>query len=129
VTILVLDSGAVTDLSENRSRVAELRRLELWPPHVPAVVLAEALTGDHRRDFHVNRLLKACTVREVTEWHARQAALLRTAALRSRAVSAVDSLVVAYASAVADPIVLTSDQRDLVALAEHAAELVRVVAV
>jgi len=29
-------------------------------------VLAEALTGDHRRDFHTNHLLRTCQVRSVT---------------------------------------------------------------
>src|ERR1019366_2506541 len=43
----------------------ELRRRGLWPAQLPAVVLAEALTGDHRRDFHANRLLRACQVRDV----------------------------------------------------------------
>ena len=39
----------------------------MWPAQVPAVVLTESLTGDHRRDFHLNRLLRACQVRDVDE--------------------------------------------------------------
>ena len=57
---LVLDAGGVSALAGKRARLMELRRRGLWPAQVPAVVLAEALTGDHRRDFHPNRLLRAC---------------------------------------------------------------------
>jgi predicted nucleic acid-binding protein len=99
----------------------ELRRRGLWPAQVPSVVLAEALTGDHRRDFHANRLMRACQVRDVTEPHAREAAQLRTATGRPRTISATDAVVAAFASTCADPIVLTSDPRDLAALSEHTA--------
>jgi hypothetical protein len=58
---LVLNAGGVSSLVGQRARLAELRQRGLWPAQVPAVVLAEALTGDHRRDFHVNRLLEAGT--------------------------------------------------------------------
>jgi hypothetical protein len=99
----------------------ELRRRGLWPGQVPAVVLAEALTGDHRRDFHANRLLRACQVRDVTEPQAREAARLRTATGRASAISATDAVVAAFASACPDPVVLTSDPHDLTALSQHAA--------
>ena len=62
---LVLDSGGISALAGHRARLAELRRRGLWPAQVPAVALAEALTGDHRRDFHTNRLLRACQIRGV----------------------------------------------------------------
>jgi hypothetical protein len=74
---IVLDAGGVSALASQRARLTELRRRGHWPAQVPAVVLAEALTGDHRRDFHANRLLRACQVRDVTEQHARAAARLR----------------------------------------------------
>lgn len=116
---LILDSGGVSALAGQRARLMELRRRELWPPQVPAVVLAEALTADHRRDFHVNRLLRTCQVRDVTEPHAREAARLRTATGRAAKISATDAVVAAFASTHADPIVLTSDPTDLTALATH----------
>jgi len=88
---------------------------------VPTVVLTEALTGDHRRDFHTNRLLRACQVREVDEMQAREAARLRTATGRAGTISAVDAVVAALAGARPDAVVLTGDQLDLRVLAEHTA--------
>jgi predicted nucleic acid-binding protein len=99
----------------------ELRRRGLWPAQVPSVVLAESLTGDHHRDFHANRLLRACQIRDVIEPHAREAARLRTATGRAATITATDAVVAAFASTCPGPIVLTSDPRDLAALAEHAA--------
>ncbi|MCA1674865.1 MAG: hypothetical protein LC799_22625 [Actinobacteria bacterium] len=58
-------------LAGQRARLMELRRRGHWPAQVPAVVLTEALTGDHRRGFHVNRLLRACQLRDVDEPQAR----------------------------------------------------------
>ncbi len=118
---LVLDAGGISALAGQRARLMELRRRGLWPAQVPAVVLAEALTGDHRRDFHANRLLRACQVRDVTEPQAREAARLRTATRRAATISAIDAVVAAFASACPDPVVLTSDPRDLTALSQHAA--------
>jgi hypothetical protein len=117
---LILDAGGISALAAQRARLIELRHRGLWPAQVPAVVLAEALTGDHRRDFHANRLLRACQIRDVTEPCAREAARLRTATGRAAAISATDAIVAAYASATSDPVVLTSDPSDLTALAEHA---------
>ena len=118
---LVLGAGGISALAGQRARLMELRRRGLWPAQVPAVVLAEALTGDHRRDFHANRLLRACQVRDVTEPQAREAARLRTATRRAATISATDAVVAAFASACPDPVVLTSDPRDLTALSQHAA--------
>lgn len=118
---LILDAGGVSALAGQRARLMELRRRGLWPAQVPSVVLAEALTGDHRRDFHANRLVRACQIRDVTEPHAREAARLRTATGRSATISATDAIVAAFAGTCSDPIVLTTDPRDLAALAEHAA--------
>jgi predicted nucleic acid-binding protein len=125
---LVLDSGGLGKLAGQRARLQELRRRGLWPAQVPAVVLAESLTGDQRRDFAVNRLLRACQVRDVEERHAREAARLRTATGRAGRISAVDAVVVAYAAASPEPVVITTDPRDLRALAEHAATPVSIVA-
>jgi hypothetical protein len=117
---LILDSGGISALAGQRARLAELRCRGLWPPQIPAIVLTETLTGDHRRDFHENRLVRMCQVRDVTEQLARDAALLRTRTGRATTVSATDAVVAALAVACADPIVLTSDPDDLAALvAEH----------
>jgi predicted nucleic acid-binding protein len=125
---LVLDSGALTALAQQRARLQELGRRGLWPAQVPAVVLAEALTGDHRRDFHANRLLRLCQVREIDEEHAREAARLRTAAGLAGAISAVDAVVVAHAGRLSGPVVLTTDPVHLRALAEHASSPMSIVA-
>jgi predicted nucleic acid-binding protein len=118
---LVLDAGGVSALAGQRARLMELRRRGYWPAQVPSVVLAEALTGDHRRDYHANRLMRACQVRNVTEPLAREAARLRTATGRPGTISATDAIVTAFASICTGPVVLTSDPRDLTALSEHAA--------
>lgn len=122
--MLVLDSGAVSRLSERSSRaaalIAALRAEGLWPPVVPTPVLIEALQGDPARDALANRLLKTCdVVEDIPEMLARRAAWLRT---RARKGSAIDALVVALA----DPggSVLTSDHTDLRALADHAHDVV-----
>lgn len=117
---LVLDAGGLSALAGQRARLAELRRRGLWPAQVPAVALAESLTGDHRRDFHVNRLLRTCQVRDVDEAQAREAARLRTATGRAGSISAVDAVVVACAAGTPGAAVLTTDPDDLLALAEHA---------
>ena len=74
----VLDSGGLSRLVAARALIAALRQRELWPPEVPAVVLVECLTGDHRRGHAVNRLVSMCMVRPVDEPMARRAAALRT---------------------------------------------------
>lgn len=117
---LVLDSGGVTRLSERgRQTVAlilELRELDLWPAKVPSVVLVECLQGHVGRDVLANALLKTCDiVEEIPESVARRAALLRRLAHRG---SAVDALVVALAEP--GGTVLTSDPRDITALAQFA---------
>jgi hypothetical protein len=116
---LILDSGGITALADQRARLTELRRRGMWPAQVPAVALTEALTGDHLRDFHTNRLLRACQIREVGEHLARTAARLRTATGRAGDISAVDAIVAAYADSCPEPVVLTSDTADLAALAAH----------
>ena len=126
---LVLDSGGLSALAARRALLVELRNRGQWPAQVPSVVLAEALTGDHRRDVAVNRVLRACQVRLVDEMHAREAARLRTATGRAGTIAATDALVAALASIVADPVVVTSDPIDLTALVAHAARDIAVVAV
>ncbi len=117
--VFVLDAGGLSRLAERSLRasalLAALRREDLWPPLVPSPVLVECLTGHPGRDANVNRLLRTCNVEErVSAVLVRRAAALRFAARRG---SAVDALVVA--SAEPDGVVLTSDLRDLRALAAH----------
>lgn len=124
---LILDTGGVSALAGQQARLAALRRRGLMPPMLPTPVLTECLTGDHRRDYHVNRVLQACVVVPVDELLAREAARLRTATGRARSISAVDALVVALAVTAPDPIILTSDPKDMAALADHAARPITVV--
>ena len=110
---LILDSGGIGALAGQRARLAELRRRNVWPPVVPAVVMTECLTGDHRQDFHENQLLRMCRILPVTESIARAAALLRTSAGRASAISATDAIVVAFAIDLTGVVILTSDPVDL----------------
>ncbi len=119
MTNLILDSGAVSRLARRHpdaaALIAVLKRDELWPPLVPSVVLAESTTGRQHRDANVNRFLKTCGIVEhVPEWLARRAGTLRALAGQG---SAVDALVVAIAEP--DGAVLTTDLKDLRALASH----------
>lgn len=123
---LVLDSGGVSMLAGHRARQQEVRRRGQWPPIVATAVMAEALTGDHRRDFHENRLLRTCSVEPVDEALARNAALLRTKVGGSRIPSAVDAIVAAQADRLGGAVVLTSDPSDLRALAQHTGNVVRI---
>ncbi|KLL10024.1 MULTISPECIES: type II toxin-antitoxin system VapC family toxin [Protofrankia] len=117
---LILDAGGLSVLAGQRARLAELRQRGCWPAQLPAVVLAEALTGDHRRDFHTNRLLRTCQIRDVTAPLAREGAKLRTATGRAGTITATDAIVAAFAATCREPLVLTSDPRDLTALTAHA---------
>jgi predicted nucleic acid-binding protein len=113
---LILDSGGLSALAGQRARLAELRRRGEWPPQIPSVVLTEALTGDHRRDFHENRLISLCQVRDVTAVLAREGARLRTLTGRAGTISATDAIVAAMATTFPSPVVLTSDPEDMAAL-------------
>jgi predicted nucleic acid-binding protein len=126
---VVLDSHGLTTLAAKRARLEELRRRGEWPAIVPCVVLAEALTGDHRRDYHENRLLQACDIRPVDELLARVAATLRGRVDAKRPPSAVDAIVVAVADDVGGATILSSDPGDLRVLARHTTHEVRVTAV
>lgn len=123
---VVLDSHGITMLAHSPARLEELRQRGEWPAIVPSIVLTEAITGDHRRDFYENRLLRTCFVRPVEEDVARSAAVLRTKVNGRRAPSAVDAIVVALADALGGAIVLSSDPGDLRALARHTGNTVRI---
>jgi len=123
---LILDAGGVSMLAGHRARLQEVRRRGEWPPIVATAVLAEALTGDHRRDFHENRLLRLCIVEPVDEDLARDAAVLRTAVAGSRIPSAVDAIVAAQADRMGGAVILTTDPKDLRALGRHTQNVVRI---
>ena len=123
---IVLDADGLTALAARRAYLEELRRRGEWPAIVPSVVLTEALTGDHRRDYHENRLLRTCDVRSVDEVVARTASALRARVGGRRPPSAVDAIVVAVADAAGGATVLSSDPGDLRALASHATNQVPV---
>lgn len=126
---IVLDSGGITALTGQRARLKELRRRGQWPAQIPAVVLTEALTGDHRRDFDENKVIRGCQVREVDELLARRAAALRTATRRADKISAADAIVAAFAEQQTDPVVMTSDPHDLAALTAHTRQPVKIIRV
>ena len=114
---VILDAGGISALAGRRGRLAQ------WAARastvkVPAVVIAEVLTGDHRRDHETNRLLGFCTIVDIDESIAREGARLRTLTGRAGTISATDAIVAACAAGQNDPIVLTSDPKDLLALAE-----------
>jgi predicted nucleic acid-binding protein len=126
---LVLDSGAVSALATDSARLREIKARGHWPPVVPADVLVESLTGDHRRDFHANRLLCQCVISAVTEAVARHAAVLRYATRRGGGISALDAIVAATADHAGGAVVVTSDPKDLGELAKHTVHELRVAAV
>ncbi|HET9140950.1 type II toxin-antitoxin system VapC family toxin [Actinophytocola sp.] len=122
---IVLDSGALTAVAHDRAVLIALRKQGAWPPLVSTAVLAESLTGDQRRDVLVNRILRLCVIREVTELIARHAATLRHQA-RFSGISAVDAIVAATADHAGGGVVWTSDPKDMWALAAHTLNVVRV---
>ena len=95
--------------------IAALESQGLWPPLVPSVVLAESIGGRQHHDADINRFLKTCdTIEDLPQHLARRAGALRALACQG---SAVDAIVVA----IAEPggAILTSDPKDLAALASH----------
>lgn len=120
-----LDSGAVSAFAGDAALLTSLRRRREVPQLI-AAVLTECLTGDHRRDFAINRFLRACQVRTVDEPLGRAAGALRYAARRP-GVSAVDALVVALAARDGGGTIFTSDPDDLGALAAQVSPAVRIV--
>jgi hypothetical protein len=110
-----------TDYSSGRQRawLEELRGRGEWPAVAPSVILAEALTGDHRRDYLESRMLRAWEIESLDELLARSAARLRAAARTRRTPSAVDAIVVAVAGEAGGAVVLSSDPADQSVLPQH----------
>lgn len=118
--MLILDSGGVSRLARRRpdsaAMIAAFKSQELWPPLVPSVVLAESISGRQHNDANINQFLMTCDIIEDLP----QQLALRAGALRAlaRQGSAVDAIVVAIAET--GGAILTSDPKDLTALASHA---------
>lgn len=115
---VLLDSGAITRVATGAGVAALLLRTLTergWRLQVPAVVLAECLTGDAGRDANTNRVLRAIGSFSPTDHHhARAAAALR---YRTGNPSVVAALIAEAALRVPGAvIVLTSDAGDLAAL-------------
>ena len=116
---IVLDSGALSALADKSEafRVALQERLrDGTEVLVPTAVIAEATTGDHRRDANVNRALKRTSLIALDGALARSAAALRYAHKRAGA-GTIDAIVVATADLIPGTRVLTSDPVDLRLLA------------
>ena len=123
MSVLVLDSGAVTSLARrDRRRAASVQHSgdgSTQSAVVPAVVLVECLSGRQRTDAVVNRFLKKCKILDAPdEKLARRAGSLRAQAGQG---SAVDAVVVEMAEP--GGAVLTQDIEDLEALAAHARDV------
>lgn len=130
MTTVVLDADGVTSLADpaNRHRYRALLNATHGVPVVPSAVLAETATGTHR-DANLNRFLKGVTVTAIDKTIGLEAGRLRAHVLagvapgaraRRRSPSGIDALVVAVADKAAgrdEVVVLTSDPRDLLALA------------
>jgi predicted nucleic acid-binding protein len=116
---IVLDSGALSALAEE-SRTFRVALREALRKRasvvVPTAVIAEATTGDHRRDANVNRTLKQVSLVALDPRLARSAAALRHAHKRAGA-GTIDAIVVATADLVPGTEILTSDPTDLRLLA------------
>ena len=123
MSVLVLDSGAVTSLARrDRRHLASVRQSSgdsRQASIVPAAVLVECLSRRQRTDAVVNRFLKKCRVVDAPDKKlARRAGSLRARAGRG---SAVDAIVVAMAEP--GGAVLTHDIENLQALAAYAREV------
>ncbi len=112
---MLLDSGAVSQVAQNRGKAVVLVRTLVdrgWSLAVPAVVLVECLTGDPGRDANSNRFVRAVDNVVVSdEQDARLAAGLR---YKTHNPSVVDALVSAGARRTPGAcIILTTDPDDL----------------
>lgn len=114
---VVLDSGALDRATTNFEFRRVLRRLveNGCIPVVPAVVLAEAITG-RPQDAATNQTIKRFDTVDTNQATARQAGALRHRANRSssrRLPSAIDAIVAAHAVEVGAGFVFTTDPADL----------------
>lgn len=118
---IVLDSGAVTKLAEGDAlacTVVEDLTQRGWTTCIPAVTLAEVVTGHARPDAAVDHLVRRLgqTI-DCDPALARSAGALRAHARKTQArPSGIDAIVAALAEARQPSVVLTSDPEDLDAL-------------
>jgi predicted nucleic acid-binding protein len=117
---IVLDSGALSSFAEESRMLRTALRGAFLNPRtqlvVPTVVIAEATTGDHRRDAGVNNALKETLLLDLDVRTARSAAFLRHAR-RRRGAGTIDAIVVATADLIPGSEVVTTDPNDLGPLA------------
>jgi predicted nucleic acid-binding protein len=120
---VVLDSEGLWAVARNDSEDAKavLRASSLAgvPVYVPAAVLAETLFGDGR-DARANQALKKLQVVAVSDLIARSAARLKQLAGMSGVAATIDAIVVATSASAGGGVILTSDIRDIRALADCA---------
>lgn len=128
----VLDSGGLSAWARRKPPAELLSLLEVAARSggvavVPTVTVAESTTGRPVDDARINQLLRRAVTDDCTLGRARGAAVLRHRC--ARAVSAVDAIVAATATARPLAAVATSDPADLGALLDGADRPVPVVAV
>ncbi len=121
--VLVLDSGAVTHLAQQREQsladIEELKGKGLWSPIVPTIVLAECMSGRQGTDALVYKFLKMCETQDALPREvAQRAGDLRT---RAKTGSVVDAVLVAMAEP--GSTILAADLKDLDRLAIHALQV------
>ncbi len=117
--LLVLDSGGLTQLAANTGDARAALDLSVRAGAAvvaPAVVIAESTQGAPS-DAIVNRVLKGVTIIPVDEALAREAALLKTRSGLVGAEHTTDALVVAVATLAGGGAILTTDPKDISALA------------
>jgi predicted nucleic acid-binding protein len=118
-TQIVLDSGALSALAEKAGSIRSSLAKALADGAelvIPTIVLAETTTGDGTRDARINRVANVCAIVPLDERIARAAAALR---FYRPACGVADAVVVATADAVHGSAIMTSDPRDIRALASH----------
>lgn len=121
---LVLDSQGLWAVARNEGHKAKTLVSESSkagvPIIVPADVLAETLFGD-KRDAQANQLLKNVVIVPTSESIARAAAKLKRDAGMTGVAATIDAVVVATSEAVGGGVILTSDPKDIRALADYVA--------
>ena len=123
--LVVLDSGAITKIANERDCVAramwETLATDGWRSCIPAVTLVEITTGRPREDAAINLIARqAGSSVDCDDRLARAAGALRFACRRTATLSVTDSIVAAVADANQPSIVLTTDPNDISALLTRA---------
>lgn len=118
---VVLDSeglwAVARSSSEDAKALLDDSRKAGVPVIVPTSVLAETLFGD-ARDAPANRVLKKMEIVPLSETISRSAAKLKRDAGMSGVEATTDAVVVATSDAAGGGVILTSDPKDIRALAD-----------